>query len=71
MPGRLIRLAIVAGGAGAAARVLRKRQRTSAPAVQPLSAQPDRLPNEPQRPAGTTPAPTGRATPDGGAPPAA
>ena len=64
MIGRLIRIGI-AGAAGAAAvRALKQRQEQQNVAQQPLRDQPDRLPNEPVRPAGTTAAPTGRATPD-------
>lgn len=71
MLGRLLRLGLAGAGAAAVARAL-KAKRTSSqsgpdPAEQPLRAQPDQLPNEPDRPAGTTPPPSGRATPDGAA----
>jgi hypothetical protein len=69
MLGRLLRLGLLGAGGAAVARALKAKQARSAPdpAEQPLRAQPDQLPNEPDRPAGATPPPTGRATPGGAA----
>ena len=69
MLGRLIRLGLAGAGAAAVARAVtaKRAEPGPEPAEQPLRTQPDQLPNEPERPAGTTPPPTGRATPDGAA----
>ncbi len=66
---RLFRLGLLGAGGAAAVRAVKARQAASGPdpQAQPLSARPDQLPNDPVRPAGTTPPPSGRATPDGAA----
>jgi hypothetical protein len=53
-----VRIAAVLAGAALVVVLGRRARRAAGTAAQRYRDEPDRLPNEPDRPAGTTPAPT-------------